>query len=126
MCILALDFVDEIIKKHNISNNGFEIMHVTDEIKYLSLLFYLHFNSQHHINRDFFITGNMTKRLHKNEVCHEKLIVRSNGLQDNKTNVTLEISSSPHGYGAYDGKITIHKYSNFQMNSLSSSFTLYC
>jgi len=27
--------------------------------------------------------GNMTKRLHKNEVCQEKLIVRSNGLQDN-------------------------------------------
>jgi hypothetical protein len=27
--------------------------------------------------------GNMTKRLHNNEVCHEKLIVQSNGLQDN-------------------------------------------
>ncbi len=29
------------------------------------------------------IMGNMTRRLHKNEVCHENLIVRSNGLQDN-------------------------------------------
>jgi len=28
--------------------------------------------------------GNMTKRCHENEVCHEKLIVWSNGLQDNK------------------------------------------
>jgi hypothetical protein len=27
--------------------------------------------------------GNMTKRLHKNEISHEILIVRSNGLQDN-------------------------------------------
>jgi hypothetical protein len=50
-------------------------MHVIDEIKYLSLLFYLHFSSQHHINIYFFIMGNMTKGLHKNEVCHEKLIV---------------------------------------------------
>jgi hypothetical protein len=101
-------------------------MHVIDEIKYLSLLFYLHFSSQHHINIYFFIMGNMTKGLHKNEVCHEKLIVWSNGLQDNTTNVTLEISLFPHGYVAYDGKITIHEYLKFQMSSLSSSFTLYC
>jgi hypothetical protein len=58
-------------------------MHVTNEIRNLSLLFYFHFNSQHHINKDFFIMGNMTKRLHKNEVCHENLIVQSNGVQDN-------------------------------------------
>jgi hypothetical protein len=45
MCILSLDIVDGIIKKHNISNKGFESMHVTDEIQNLSLLFYLHFNS---------------------------------------------------------------------------------
>jgi hypothetical protein len=35
--ILSLDIVDEIIKKHNISNNGFESMHVTNEIQNLSL-----------------------------------------------------------------------------------------
>jgi len=45
MCILSLNIVDEIIFKNNISNNGFERMHVADEIKNLSLLFYLHFKS---------------------------------------------------------------------------------
>jgi len=114
MCILSLNVVDEIIKKHNISNNGFQSMHVTDEIENLT---YLHFKSQHHINKDFYIMGNMTKRLDKKEVCLEKLIVQSNGLQDNTTNITLEIRLFlflfPHGYNAYDAKITIHKYLKF-------------
>jgi len=39
--------------------------------------------------------GNMTKRLHKNELCHEKLIVWSNGLQDNTKNIILKISLFP-------------------------------
>jgi hypothetical protein len=45
MCILSSNVVDEIIFKHNISNNGFGSMHVIDEIQNLSLLFYLHYNS---------------------------------------------------------------------------------
>jgi len=49
MCILSSNVVDEIIKKYNISNNWFKSMHVTNEIQNLSLLFYLHFNSQHPI-----------------------------------------------------------------------------
>jgi len=70
MCILSLDVVDEMIKKHNISNNEFGSIHVTIEIQNLSLLFYLRFDSQHPMTKIFFIMGNMTKRLHKNEVCH--------------------------------------------------------
>jgi hypothetical protein len=50
-------------------------MCVTDEIQNLSLLFYFHLNLEQFINKEFFIMGNMTKKLHKNEVCHEKLIV---------------------------------------------------
>ncbi len=73
--------------------------------------------------------GNMTKILHKNEVCHEKLIVQSNGLEENKKYLILEIILFPflfpHGYGAYDGKITIHEYLKFQVSSLFSSFALY-
>jgi hypothetical protein len=68
----------------------------------------------------------MTKQLHKNKICHEKLIAQSNGLQDNTKYITLEIILFPflfpHGHGAYDGKITIHEYLIFLMNS---SFTLY-
>jgi len=45
MCILSSNVVDEILKKHNNSNNGFESMHVIDEIQNLSLLFDLHYNS---------------------------------------------------------------------------------
>jgi hypothetical protein len=60
--------------------------------------------------------GNMTKNLHKNEVCHEKLIVWSNGLQDNTKSITSKIILFPflfpHGYSAYDGKITICEYLN--------------
>jgi hypothetical protein len=44
MCILYSNIVDEIIKKDNIFNNGFESMHVNDGIQNLSLLFYLHLN----------------------------------------------------------------------------------
>jgi hypothetical protein len=51
------------------------------------------------------------------------------GLQDNTKNIIKKNSLFPflfpHGYGAYDGKITIHKYLKFQMSSLFSSFTLY-
>jgi hypothetical protein len=47
--------VDEIIKKHNISNNGFESMHVINEIQNLSLLFYFNLNSQHPINFIFLL-----------------------------------------------------------------------
>jgi hypothetical protein len=72
---------------------------------------------------------NMTKQLHKNKVCHEKLIVQSNGLQDNTKNITLEISLFPflfpHGHGVYDGKIKIHEYLNFRMSSPFSPSTLY-
>jgi hypothetical protein len=53
MCILSSNVVDEIIKKYNISNNGFKSIHVTNEIQNLSLLFYLHFNSQHPIKNSF-------------------------------------------------------------------------
>jgi len=71
----------------------------------------------------------MTRRLHKNEVCHENLIVWFNGFQNNTKNIDLEIILFPflfpHGNGAYDGKITIHKCFKFQMSSLFSSFTLY-
>jgi len=73
MCILSLDIVDEIIKKHNFFNNGFESMHVIDEIQNLSLLFYLHYNSQHHINKDFFIIRNMTKYYTKMKYVIENL-----------------------------------------------------
>jgi hypothetical protein len=129
MCILSSYIVDEILKKHNIFNDGFESMHVDDEIQNLSLLFYLHFNSQHSINKYFFIMQNMTKQLHKNKVCHEKLIVQSNGLQDNTKNITLEISLFPflfpHGHGVYDGKIKIHEHLNFRMSSSFSPSTLY-
>jgi hypothetical protein len=52
-CILSLDIVDEIIKKHNKSNNGFESMHVTNEYKIYHFLFYLHFNSQHPIKENY-------------------------------------------------------------------------
>ncbi len=38
MCILSSNVVDEIIKKHNMLSNGFESMHVTDEIQNLSQL----------------------------------------------------------------------------------------
>jgi hypothetical protein len=69
----------KLSKKHNIFNNGFESMHVSNEMQNLSLLIYFHFNSQHPINFILLIMGNMTKRLHNIEVCHEKLVVQSNG-----------------------------------------------
>jgi hypothetical protein len=31
----------------------------------------------------------------------------------------------PHGYGAYDGKISIHEYLKFCMSTLFSPFTMY-
>jgi hypothetical protein len=36
MCILFWDAIDDIITKQNIFNDGFENMHVNDEIKFLS------------------------------------------------------------------------------------------
>lgn len=61
--ILSLDIVDEIIKKHNISNNGFESMHVTNEIQNLSLLFKMSMNSQIRTNKFFFYHGQLEKTI---------------------------------------------------------------
>jgi hypothetical protein len=46
MCVLSLDVVNDIIDKQNISTNGFESMHVIDEIRNLLLLFDMCANSQ--------------------------------------------------------------------------------
>jgi hypothetical protein len=55
MCILSSNVINNIIRKHDISNGGFESMHITDEIQNLSLLFNMSINSQ--ILKDFFIMG---------------------------------------------------------------------
>jgi hypothetical protein len=39
--------------------------------------------------------GNVTKRLFDNKVSHEKLIITSNGLQDDVKNITSKISLFP-------------------------------
>jgi hypothetical protein len=60
---------------------------------------------------------------------HEQLITWYNGLQDNTTSIILDLSLFPflfpHGHGAYDGKISIHEYLKFCMNTLFSPFTMY-
>jgi hypothetical protein len=52
-----------------------------------------------------------------------------NGLQDNTTSITSDFCLFPclfpHGYGAYNGKISIHEYLKFYMNTLFSPFTMY-
>jgi hypothetical protein len=59
MCILSSNVINNIIRKHDISNGGFESMQVTDEIQNLSLLFNMSINSQ--VIKDFFIMGNLKK-----------------------------------------------------------------
>jgi hypothetical protein len=54
ICNLSSDIVDEIIKKDNFFNNGFENMCVTDEIQNLSLLFDLYLNLKQFINTFFY------------------------------------------------------------------------
>jgi hypothetical protein len=48
---LSSNVVDEIIYKNNILNNGFENMHVIDEIQNLSLSFYFIFIIIHNITQ---------------------------------------------------------------------------
>ncbi len=48
-------------------------------------------NSQSFMNKDFLIMRNLEKRLPKKKTFHE-LITRYNGLQDNVTSITLELS----------------------------------
>ncbi len=50
-----------IINKDNVSNHGFESMHVNNEEK-LSLLFDMCVNSQSSMNKDFFIMGNLGEK----------------------------------------------------------------
>jgi hypothetical protein len=59
MCILSSNVINNIIRKHDISNGRFESMHVTNEIQNLSLLFNMSINSQ--ILKDFLIMGNLKK-----------------------------------------------------------------
>jgi hypothetical protein len=51
------------LNKNNVSHHGFEIMHVTNEMKILSLLFHMCVNPQSFMNKDFFIKRNLEKRL---------------------------------------------------------------
>jgi len=52
-------------------------------------------------------------------------LIWCNGLQNNVTNITLELILFPHGHGAYGGKIPIHEFLNFCMRSLFSPFVSY-
>jgi hypothetical protein len=61
MCVFIFRCCNDIIHKQNISNNGFENMHATDEIQNLSLLFDMCVNSQFPINRVFEIMTNLKK-----------------------------------------------------------------
>ncbi len=61
MCILFSDVIDDIITKHDNSNDGLESIHVNDEIKNLSLLFNMSINLELLINKYLFIMGNMKK-----------------------------------------------------------------
>ncbi len=51
-----------IINKDNVSNHGFESMHVNDEVQNYHL-FDMCVNSQCSMNKYFFIMGNLEKRL---------------------------------------------------------------
>jgi hypothetical protein len=125
MCVLSLDVIIDIINKQSISNNGFESMHVIDEIQNLSLLFDMCVNSQFPINRVFFYYDYFSKRFPKKSFYE---LTSYNVLQDNVANITLNLSSFPflfsHGHGSYDGKISIHECLKFHMNTLFSPFTL--
>jgi hypothetical protein len=57
-CVLSLDVIINIINKQSTSNNGFESIHVIDEIQNLSLLFNMCVNSQFPIHKVFFNTTN--------------------------------------------------------------------
>jgi hypothetical protein len=71
MCVLSSNIVDDILNKNNVSHHGFKNMHVTNEMQNLSLLFHMCVNSQSFMNKDFFIMGNLEKRLPKKKTFHE-------------------------------------------------------
>jgi hypothetical protein len=129
MCVLSSDVVDDILNKNNVSHHGFENMHVTYEMQNLSLLFHLCVNSQSFMNKFFCYHGKFGKKITKKNTFHKQLITRYNGLLNNVTSITLELNLFlfifPHGHGAYDGKISVHEYLKFCMNTLFSSFTMY-
>jgi hypothetical protein len=81
MCILSSNIINDIITQHNISNNDFENMHVSDEIQNFLLLFNMSIHAMIPTNKDFSMMGNMKKQLIENNTCNEKLLVTYNGLQ---------------------------------------------
>ncbi len=116
-----------IINTDNVSNHGFESMHANDEVQ--NYHFYLTCLLIHNVPWIiFFIMENLWKKLQKKNTFHEQLITRYDGLQDNITGITFELSLSPflfpHGHGAYDGKMSIYEYVKFCMNTLFSPFTM--
>jgi hypothetical protein len=57
--------IDDIITKHNNSNDELESMHVNDEIQNLSLLFNMSINLELLINKYLFIMQNMKKMINQ-------------------------------------------------------------
>jgi hypothetical protein len=96
-CILSSNVINDIITQHNILNNDFENMHVSDEIQNLSLLFNMSFHAMIPTNKDFFMIRNMKKQLIENNTCNEKLLVKYNGLQCDTKN-TLQNLTCFHFY----------------------------
>jgi len=69
-------------------------MHVCNEYKIYHFCFI--YVLIHNVpTKFFFLMGNVTKRLFDNKVSHEKLIITSNGLQDDVKNITSKISLFP-------------------------------
>jgi hypothetical protein len=65
MCTLFSYVIDDIITKHNNSNDELESMDVNDEIQNLSLLFNMSINLELLINKYLFIMQNMKKMINQ-------------------------------------------------------------
>ncbi len=65
MCTMLSYVIDDIITKHNNSNDELESMHVNDEIQNLSLLFNMSINLELLINKYLFIMQNMKKMINQ-------------------------------------------------------------
>jgi hypothetical protein len=80
-------------------------------------------------NSNYYIIGNVCRRLNnENKLC-ESITFQSNILNSSTHCMTLEYALFPylflHGHGWYEGNCTFNEYMKYRMTILFSPFTLY-
>ena len=90
MCILSAKIIKNTIDKHRTNSPTFPTMNVEDSIHNLSLLFDMQNTQGSKKNSNYYIIGNVCKRLNNENKLYEEITFKSSTLNSSTQYMTLE------------------------------------